>query len=180
MKSLIKKDPEKAFMKFHGYEDGRNIKKKDMVEFFTAASEMGTEAVVARIEQFPAMANTAIAMVKQFCEVSMAGLKSHDKSSEMTLSILQYQIDFFQNKVDEGLESKEDVTLFVDKLMELSDKVIEVHKSNQHFILKFIRENKEAVILCIAGLVAVLGVNSKLSKPDFIESDDDDYLDKAA
>ena len=165
MKSLIKKDPEKAFLSYYGYDDGRNIKMKDMAGLFSALNELEPEVAMKAIEQFPELAKTTVTMAKQFCEVSLDTLKKHQESSKDTLLFLRERASFIEGLVNAGLTNEEDTRYFVDKLMELSRMAVEVHKDDQNFFLKFINENGKYIGGFLLVTVVSLGVGGKFNFP---------------
>lgn len=165
MKSLIKRDPEKAFLSYYGYDDGRNIKMKDMVGMFSALNELEPEVAMKVIEQFPELAKTTVTMAKQFCEVSLDTLKKHQESSKDTLLFLRERASFIEGLVNVGLTNEEDTRYFVDKLMELSRMAVEVHKDDQNFFLKFINENGKYIGGFFLVTVVSLGVGGKFNLP---------------
>lgn len=165
----MKRNPEKAFLSYYGYDDGRNIKMKDMVGMFSALNELEPEVAMKAIEQFPEMAKTTVTMAKQFCEVSLDALKKHQESSKDTLLFLRERATFIENLVNAGIANEEDRRYFIDKLMELSQMAVEVHKSDQNFILKFISENGVYVLGMVALTAITLGVNAKFRLPDLKE-----------
>lgn len=169
MKSLIKKDPEKAFLSYYGYDDGRNIKMKDMVGMFSALNELEPEVAIKAIEQFPEMAKTTVSMAKQFCEVSLDTLKKHQESSKDTLMFLRERATFIEGLVNAGFANEEERRYFIDKLMELSEMAVEVHKNDQNFFLKFVSENGRYILGMVAFTAITLGVNAKFKMPDLKE-----------
>lgn len=166
MKSLIKKDPEKAFLNYYGYDDGRNIKMKDMVGMFSALNELEPEVAIKAIEQFPELAKTTVTMAKQFCEVSLDTLKKHQESCKDTLLFLRERANFIEGLVNAGLTNEEETKYFVDKLMELSQMAVEVHNNNQNFFLKFASENGKYLVGMMGLIIITLGVSSQYKMPE--------------
>ncbi len=170
MKNLIKKDPEKAFLSYYGYDDGRNIKMKDMVGMFSALNELEPEVAMKAIEQFPELARTTVTMAKQFCEMSLDTLKKHQESSKDTLLFLRERANFIEGLVNAGLTNEEDIHYFLDKLMELSHMAVEVHKNDQNFFLKLIKENGTYIGGFLLLTVVTLGVNGKIKVPEVVKA----------
>lgn len=166
MKSLIKKDPEKAFLSYYGYDDGRNIKMKDMVGMFSTLNELEPEVAMKAIEQFPELAKTTVTMAKQFCEVSLDTLKKHQESSKDALLFLRERANFIEGLVNAGLTNEEETRYFVDKLMELSQMAVEIHKDDQNFFLKLVSENGKYLVGMIGLTVITLGVSGKFKVPE--------------
>lgn len=104
-------------------------------------------------------------MAKQFCEVSLDTLKKHQESSKDTLLFLRERADFIERLVNAGLTNEEDTRYFVDKLMELSRMAVEVHKDDQNFFLKFIKENGKYIGGFLLVTVVTLGVSGKFNLP---------------
>lgn len=165
MKKLVNKDPEKVFLSYFGYDDGRNIKMKDMVGLFSTLNEMEPEVAMKVIDQFPELAKTSVAMAKQFCEISFDALKKNDESTKNTLMVLQRAIDAITETMKSELASEEDKKHYANLLLEIARLVVDVNKSNQQFLLKALSVSGK----CIGGFllitVAILGVGGNFKLP---------------
>lgn len=170
MKTLINKNAEKTFLDYYGYDDGRNIKMKDMVGMFSALNRLDPEVATQAIKQFPELAKTTVVLAKQFCEVSLDSLKKHQETTKDTLQFLKERAIFIENLINKEQISDENRHYLVEKLMELSKMALKIHEDSQNFFLNFLSKNGKYLGGFLFLTVVTLGVNGNLKMPEFVKS----------
>jgi len=150
---------EKDVLNRIGATDFRSIKKEQLIEFVSAIPYMPKEVAIKCIEQFPEFHKNATEMIRQLnvlCENLIADNKdSRDKAIHSYQLILESEIAYLEKKPYISHRKRKEI---INQMVEIADKITEIHELNTKHQNTFIHSVVGVVALAIVVGGTVLGV----------------------
>lgn len=155
-KKLIKTEQE--VLDKIGASDFRSISKNQIISFVSSIPEMDKEVAIHCIEQFPNFAEYSNDIVSGLYSLLDEVKTDHRKSRENAVETYQHIVDKLLELASRPDLSIKEQQEFIDKSIDVANKIAELHRDNSLFLQKIIQTAATVGggALAIAG--AVLGV----------------------
>lgn len=155
-KELIK--TEQAVLEKLGAPDFRSISKDQIMTFVTEIPNMDREVAIKCLEQFPDFKEYSGEIVKNLYILYRGTVEEHKKSKEDAVQYYGKLLDDLHEISIRADLSIADQRYFIDKSIEIADKIAELHKHHSEFLQKIIQVGSTVAAVAITAGSAILGV----------------------
>lgn len=150
-----------------GIEDFRHMTKQQAIEFVSAIPQMDPEVAVKALEQFPAMAELALGVVRENREAFAKALEANGQSSAAAYRIIDGIAETLANELGREDLTPEERMRIVEQLAQLPQIGERIHRDDQNFYLKALGIVGTVGCFAVAVCAAILGGNGRVQMPDF-------------
>lgn len=157
--------------------DFRHLSKEKIMTFFSMLSNMDPEVAKKAIEQFPSYADAVKEVVSEYMTFFTKALSDNNESVQAYYSICNAILKQLSKMLEKDELSFEEKSYIIEKMMEIESRVNEKDTENKRHRLRICAFVATGFVIVIAGLAAVLGVNSGFSVP-YLKSDTSNENDK--
>lgn len=162
---MSKRFTEAEVLKKLGIPDFRHLTKDKVMEFATILPNMNDEAVKAVVAQFPEFSKVVIEAFKSEANLAEAAIKEVADVDKKQLEIYQQIINILEECLKDGEITPEESRDFIEKLMEISERVERHGQEHRQFILDVLKTVGTVTVAGICVAAVVLGVNVKIPLP---------------
>lgn len=145
--------------------DFRHLSKEKIMTFFSMLSNMDPEVAKKAIEQFPAYADAVKEVVSEYMAFFSKALNDNTESVRAYYSICDTILAQLSKMLEQDELSFEEKSYIIEKMVEIESRVYEKDTENKKHRLQIYAFVAAGFTIVIAGLAAVLGVNSGFSVP---------------
>ena len=155
-KELMK--TEQAVLDCLGAPDFRSISKDQIMTFVSEIPNMDKEVAIKCLEQFPDFKEFSGEIVKNLYVLYSGVVEDHGKSKSEAVEYYGRLLDNLEEMSRQPDLSIADQRYFVEKSIEIADKIADLHKHHSEFLQKVIQAGSAVAGIAITAGSAILGV----------------------
>ena len=141
-----------------GAADFRSISKDQIMTFVSEIPNMDKEVAIKCLEQFPDFKDFSGEIVKNLYVLFDNMAENHKKSKDDTIQYYGKLLDRLDELSKQPDLSVEDQRYFIEKSIEIADKIAELHLQHSDFLKKIIQTGGAVASIAIAAVGSVIGV----------------------